>query len=647
MTTADWRAALFSVKAALAALTALWITLWVGLSMPFWAITTAYIVSHPLSGATRSKAIYRVMGTLVGAAVAVAIVPALVDWPILLCLALALWVGGTLFVSLLDRSPRAYAMMLAGYTAALISFPAVDRPEAVFDIAVARVTEIGIGITCATVAHSLLWPQSVAQSLGERFKLWLQDARDWRRHILDEDADAVMVSDGDAVAKIPAGRRRLAQDAMDCVILATHVPFDTSHWRDASASVQALLRRMLLLLPTLSGLADRHEALAVAQARDDASPDWRQLLAQSHAVRRQQTGRLLAECDTILAHLEDHHVPAPVLAKERHRAIALHADWRLALISAISATLSILICCAIWIQTGWADGGVAAMMSGVFCCLFAALDNPAPMILRFGATLLAALPLAGFYLFVLLPPVDGFIGLALLLLPVLLVAGWVNAHPQWGVLGTAAILGFANALALQESFHANLARFINANSGQAVGVLVAVIVTASLRTAGVDRIIARIRLQLRADMVVAASATAPVSRIAVLGRTTDRLAFIAQRLGDADEDAAATLRDVRIAMNIVTIQHLRTQVDRPLDLALARVLRDVARGFRGEGDAMPARLLARIDTALRIMVAQPERWARLSGEILGDDPAEGLAALVAMRRNLFPQAPDFQRGLAA
>ena len=78
-----------------------------------------------------------------------------------------------------------------------------------------------------------------------------------------------------------------------------------------------------------------------------------------------------------------------------------------------------------------------------------------------------------------------------------------------------------------------------------------------------------------------------------------------------------------------------------------RVLRDVARGFRGEGDAMPARLLARIDTALRIMVAQPERWAKLSGEILGDDPAEGLAALVAMRRNLFPQAPDFQRGLVA
>jgi hypothetical protein len=39
--------------------------------------------------------------------------------------------------------------MLAGYTAAIIGFPSVNRPEAVFDVAQARVTEIVLGITCA------------------------------------------------------------------------------------------------------------------------------------------------------------------------------------------------------------------------------------------------------------------------------------------------------------------------------------------------------------------------------------------------------------------------------------------------------------------------------------------------------------------
>jgi outer membrane protein TolC len=53
--TADrWQAAAFSAKTALAALMALWVTLWAGLSMPFWAMTTIFLVANPLSGATRS-----------------------------------------------------------------------------------------------------------------------------------------------------------------------------------------------------------------------------------------------------------------------------------------------------------------------------------------------------------------------------------------------------------------------------------------------------------------------------------------------------------------------------------------------------------------------------------------------------------------
>ncbi|MCJ2176962.1 FUSC family protein [Novosphingobium album (ex Hu et al. 2023)] len=633
MTSARWQAALFSAKTALAALMALWITLWAGLSMPFWAMTTTYIVANPLSGATRSKAIYRVIGTLAGAAIAVGLVPALVDWPLLLCLALSLWVGGTLAVSLLDRSPRSYTMMLAGYTALLIGFPAVDRPEAVFDIAVARVTEIVLGITCATLTHSLLWPQPVATTLGARLNAWLRDARAWRDDILEG-------------AGAGAGRNRLAQDAMECVVLATHVPFDTSHWRDASASVQALLRRMLLLLPTLSGLADRHRAL-VRHTGSNAGgqDDWGRLLQQSHEFRTQQTAQLLDECGTLLAHLDDRSVPTPLSPEERRHGIALHADAGAALLSGLAAAIAILVCCAIWIGTGWADGAVSAMMTGVFCCLFAAHDNPVPMMLRFGGALLAALPVAGFYLFVLMPLVDGFVPLALLLLPPLLLAGAIIPHPHWGMTGAAAMMGFANALALQESFHANFARFINANIGQVLGLLVAAGVTAGLRTAGADAAIARVKVRLRADLVRLASAATPPGRTAVLGRTTDRLALITQRLGDATEEAAASLREVRIAMNIVTIQHLQAQAERKLSHALRRVLRDVARLYGGKHEALPPpRLLARIDVALRLMVADPSRWERLSGEILGGNPAEGLAALVALRRNLYPDAPGFSCG---
>ena len=77
MTMPTWREWLFSAKALIAALTALYIALAIPLDNPYWAMASVYVVSHPLSGATRSKGIYRALGTLLGAAASVVLLPAL------------------------------------------------------------------------------------------------------------------------------------------------------------------------------------------------------------------------------------------------------------------------------------------------------------------------------------------------------------------------------------------------------------------------------------------------------------------------------------------------------------------------------------------------------------------------------------------
>ena len=133
----DRNVAIFAFNCFAAAMLALFVGFSIGLPRPYWAMSTALIVSHPLSGAVRSKAIYRLFGTLLGAAVAIFLVPPLVDSPVLLSLAVSMWIGACLFVSLLDRTPRSYLMMLAGYTAAIIAFPSVNSPGNIFDIAVA------------------------------------------------------------------------------------------------------------------------------------------------------------------------------------------------------------------------------------------------------------------------------------------------------------------------------------------------------------------------------------------------------------------------------------------------------------------------------------------------------------------------------
>ncbi len=161
-TGAEW---LFSFKAFAAAMLAVFLASWAGQPRPFWALMTAYVVANPMAGAVRSKGLFRFIGTLVGGAAAVILVPRFANAPELLSLALALWVAGCLCLSLRDRTPRAYAFMLAGYTAALIGFPSVDTPLAIFDTAVARLEEIGLGVLAPPLVYSVVLPKWLAPSV--------------------------------------------------------------------------------------------------------------------------------------------------------------------------------------------------------------------------------------------------------------------------------------------------------------------------------------------------------------------------------------------------------------------------------------------------------------------------------------------------
>src|SRR5258708_39064163 len=86
----DW---LFSLKTFGAAMLALYIALWAGLPDPYWALGTVYVASQVHVGETCSKALYRLVGTLAGAAVSVALVPNLANTPTALTLAIATWVA--------------------------------------------------------------------------------------------------------------------------------------------------------------------------------------------------------------------------------------------------------------------------------------------------------------------------------------------------------------------------------------------------------------------------------------------------------------------------------------------------------------------------------------------------------------------------
>jgi uncharacterized membrane protein YccC len=658
----DRHAVLFSLSSFAAALGALFIAFAIGLPRPYWAMATAYIVSQPLSGAVRSKAAYRLVGTLIGGAAAVAMVPNLVDAPVLLSLAMALWVSACLVVSLFDRTPRSYLLMLAGYTAAIIGFSSVNQPQAIFDVAVARVVEIGLGIACATVVHSLVFPRPVGDVLRARIQDWLGEADHWLLDLLD----------GRAAAANTRDRRHLAAAATEIRLLAVHLPFDTSRLRDTSAAVQAMHDRMLMLIPLLSGLADRLEALdgdwpghlrpllsdvrqwlvrgaahdqgrrladrlqAAAAARPGR--DWRDLLVESLLVRLSEAVTALAEAHALTGHLAD---PAAPLPSEVATAIAgavtrpLHADVGLALRSGAAVLLAVAITCAIWIGTGWPDGAVAAMMAAVFCALFSTLDDPAPAIASFGVYTLAGLPLAALYLFAILPAIDGFPLLAATLFPPLFVIGLYMADTRHTARAMPVALAFCSGLALQETLAPDFAAFLNANLGQFVGIFVAIAVTQAIRSMSAEASVARLLHKTWAGIGRLArhgAAEDPADFAALL---IDRLALLTPRLSHRQEGGDRVtedaLRDLRVAMNLMSVQQARAGLEPAAQARIDRLSAALADHY-----ARLPRLGRRIGPAL---VRAP-----LDAAILGlaGDPAaadrRAVLGLVGIRRNLFPAA---------
>lgn len=247
----DRQAWLFSAKTFAAAIAALYVGLAGNLSRPYWAMATVYIVSQPLLGPTRAKGVYRVLGTLLAGAATLVMLPNLVETPLLLSAAMALWLSACLFLALLNRGPRGYAFLLAGYTTAFIGFPAVTAPEGIFDTVVARSEEIILGTVMAVLFAALVFPASVRPMLTTRIGNWMQDAAQWCRQVLQR-------------GPAQAPRNRLAADLVQFEALIAFVRHDDPRHAGAAPALEHLRARMLLLLPVLSSIADRLDALHAA-----------------------------------------------------------------------------------------------------------------------------------------------------------------------------------------------------------------------------------------------------------------------------------------------------------------------------------------------------------------------------------------------
>jgi len=663
-----WRDWSFALKTFAAAICALYLAMWFDLPRPYWALTTVYITSQVLSGATRSKALFRVLGTLLGATLSIILVPNLVNAPALLSVAIAAWVALCLYLSLLDRTPRSYVLMLAGYTLGIIGFPSVDVPGAIFDTAVSRVEEITLGILCASIVSMVVFPQSALPLISDRLDGWIRNARAWVVDIFQRNG---------AAFDTQTGRLRLASEAIAFDSLATSLHYEMAGIKGSDRAMAVLRQHMLMFLPIASAISDRIQVLERAGV---LSEPIRSLLSdsswwlQSNLTDGQLADDLRSRCAkldpmlgptsnwadlveaSLLRRLRDfidlrqdmrqmQHVlraresfsEKPAFSYTARAQSIRHRDHGMAFLSAVGAFLSILVTCAIWIATGWPDGAAAPMMAAVACCFFATFDDPAPYIVSFANSAIVGAVFAALYLFAVLPHATTFEMLVLALGPWLIPCGLFMAQPRTAPFATGVAVNGASMIAIQNGAIGDFTPFANSAIAIIIGMWISAIIVRLVRSVGAAWSAHRLRRINRDTLADSAMHGGSNHGLELAALMLDRVGLIAPRLAALPpEDAdwtADLLAEVRGGINLVEIRRVRSELPPSGQTAVENVLATMADYFRSGLEHGGSAQFSAIDRAIHVLLDEEQH----------DAVREAILGLVGLRRGLFPEAPIIER----
>lgn len=133
----------------------------------FWAAMPIWVVSQPARGLLLERGLFRVVGTLLGAAAGFTVLQ-LDSGPFAALGLLGVWVALQAGLTHLLRGVHAYGATMAGMTAAVVVLPALLRPEHAADLAMARVECTLIGVVMATLVTGFWTPEAPRQEFYGR-----------------------------------------------------------------------------------------------------------------------------------------------------------------------------------------------------------------------------------------------------------------------------------------------------------------------------------------------------------------------------------------------------------------------------------------------------------------------------------------------
>ncbi|MFW2161762.1 FUSC family protein [Acinetobacter beijerinckii] len=519
---------IFACKTFVAGMLALFISFELDLINPMWSIGTVMIIANPYSGMVSSKCVYRLVGTFAGAIIALLLTPHFINTPWLFTIILSLWVGFALYVSLLDRTPRSYVFMLAGYSTAMIVYNAITYIDTynIFDIAVARVLEISVGVIATAVVSATFFPVHIGALIKQRVNKTLNDLETTFEKLITVQQTSENYTQILSV---------ITRDASDIHTLAVHLAYEKGELKGMTKPLQEMLHQVSLVVANLVALSQRIKQLeqmqlvnlvahlnairehTLAFLKQERSLVPSDLLKLPHGFEddfNQLIDRASADQLIALAALkmDIRHFISNILAvkllwqqiQQGNKEIppeitaittkypSLHRDHGIAIRGGISAVLITFIVTAAWIISGWKAGFMMAQMGAITACILTALDNPVPVLRIFIWGSLVSAVLVFVYAFGIFPHVTHFWQLALVLFPVFLVAVSMMANqmlmPVGMVLGINTMMG----LNLHNKYSIDAVSYLDSSFAMILGVLVSLIVIDLVRAVSPDTSATRI-----------------------------------------------------------------------------------------------------------------------------------------------------------
>nr|WP_273543600.1 FUSC family protein [Serratia fonticola] len=627
-TAGQWR---YALRNTLAMCLALWVAFVLQLDEPYWALTSAAVVSFPTVGGVISKSIGRIFGSLIGAMASLLIAGCLND-PWLFTLSIASWLGLCTYISNHYQNNVSYAFALAGYTAAIIVFGTVNITDTqqIFDITQARVCEVITGILCGGLMMMILPSTSDGETL-------LVSLRRMHLRLLEH---AAMLWQPEISLRMRTSHEGVIGQILTMNLLRIQAFWSHYRLRRQNNILNYMLHQQLRITSVISSLRrmllnwpDRPENLAVVleqvlnELRDPTTDKYRlahilvAIAPQDPAdyrhraffLRLRHFCWLYLRCTRWLQRLES-ATQVSDIEPPRVTSLARHTDSVEAAYNGLRTFLCILIGCAYWITTQWDAGSSALTLIAISCVLYSSTPSPIKSI----TTLLKAVSLLFAFCFVmkfgLMIQIDDFWVFCAFLFPTLVTMQMMKLQnppyaPLWGQL----IVFMGSFLAVTNPPSYDYQGYINDSLAKIAGVLLAGLAFQILRPSSDKRKSRRIIRALRRDFIDQLSKKPQQSESQFESRIYHRISQLNQSL---DQEARTWL--LRWGVVLLNCSHvvwqLRDWQTRSDPLAAVRdVCIHCLKGVMTEKGVQHASLDATLQELQRMsnaLVQHPEQAAR-------------------------------------